>query len=107
MLTLLNSVVLWFIIHHLLQIKTTKTMSKVYPQWFDVSLADLMNRGLIVELIDDTGEKRYKLSSEGMATGMNVLDDIYKCKSHNVGIIFILSTANADICDCFHSRMAN
>jgi hypothetical protein len=53
---------------------------KVYPQWFDISMTDMLDKGLLVESVDDNGQTVYKQSTNSMRDGKRVLEDIYRCK---------------------------
>jgi hypothetical protein len=53
---------------------------KVYPQWFDISMTDMLNMGLLVESKDQNGRAIYRQSDTSRKDGKRVLEDIYRCK---------------------------
>jgi hypothetical protein len=57
-----------------------KTMSsRIYPEWMDMPLTDLVTRGMVVE-VDDGELIRYHLSTQGAAMGKDVMEKLYRGK---------------------------
>jgi hypothetical protein len=53
---------------------------KVCPDWNEATIANLVERGLLVESVDENLVKHYKLSPAGAVEGEKVIADIYRCK---------------------------